>query len=249
MANIYQLSNELLAIFNEIEDNGGEITPEIDEQLAITQQSFKNKIKSYTDVIKMLENDIVSIKEEKSRLNDLQKSKEKTIERLKKIIINAVEMFGDTTKSGSKFIDYGTGKVSIRKTEAIEINEESINNFVSRYIAGLTWYNMQNQLDRGIINPDDLIRYANQTEDSEVSDLNFSINDVYKLDASIDLRVPIKELLESETGFTLAKALINFNNFNIKATANKADIKREAKLTHELPIYAKLVENQSVTIK
>ena len=112
MANIYQIKQDLLSIFDELE-----------EQLNISKEEFKDKIKSYSDVVKMLENDITDIKAEKARLSDLQKSKEKSIERLKKIMIESIEMFGDITKSGSKFIDFGTGKVSVRQTQAVEVEE------------------------------------------------------------------------------------------------------------------------------
>ena len=114
MASIYNIQQDLLEIFDQIEANEGEITPELEEQLNITQEQFKSKIKDYSNVIKMLETDIAAIKEEKARLSDLQKSKEKNIERLKKIMVEAIENFGDTTKTGGKYVDYGTGKVSVR---------------------------------------------------------------------------------------------------------------------------------------
>ena len=50
--NIWQIQQDLLDIFNELEDNGGELTPELEEKLAVTQEDFKNKIKSYGEVIK-----------------------------------------------------------------------------------------------------------------------------------------------------------------------------------------------------
>ena len=251
MANIYQLSQELLSIIDIIEENGGEITPEIEEQLNITQESFRDKIKDYCNVVKHLQNDIIDIKAEKARLSDLQKSKEKTIERIKKVIIEAVEMFGDTTKAGGKFIDYGIGKVSIRNNQAVEVDEDSINGFINRYVAGLAWYDMQNQLDCSIIKPDELVRYANQSKDSddELVDLNFSLEDVSKLDANIDLKISLKSLLESVTGFELAKALVRYGRFDIKASVDKNDIKREAKENHTMPTYAKLINNQSIIIK
>ena len=46
MANIYQISQELLNIFDIIEENEGELTPELEEQLAITRESFNEKIKN-----------------------------------------------------------------------------------------------------------------------------------------------------------------------------------------------------------
>ena len=250
MANIYQLSQELLDIFNIIEENEGELTPELEEQLNITQESFKSKIKDYTNVIKLYQKDIDSIKEEKARLNSLQKSKEKTIEKLKQIIVSAVDTFGDITKSGSKFIDYGIGKVSIRNSQVLEIDEDKINKFVNRYISGLSWYNMQNQLERSIINPDDLLRYANQNSDDEdFEDLNITKEDAAQINIDVDFRVSLQTLLESDRGFELAKALIKFNQFSTKANVDKINIKSIAKETNKLPSFATLNNNKTITIK
>lgn len=249
MANIYQISQELLNIFDIIEENEGELTPELEEQLTITRESFNEKIKNYGNVVKMLQNDIAEIKNEKARLNDLQKSKEKTIERIKQIMIEAIELFGDTNKNGNKFVDYGTGKISIRTTQAVEVDEDSINTFVNRFITGLTWYGIQNQLDSGIIDPTSLITYANQKRNEEEEDYDFTIEDMSKLNANIDLKISIKNLLSTDKGFELAKALIKFGQFNVKATADKTEIKREAKENNTMPSFATLVNNQSVTIK
>ena len=251
MANIYQIKQELLAIFDEIEENGGELTPELEEQLAITQDSFKDKVKDYTNVIKTLQNDIVDIKAEKARLNDLQKSKEKTIDRLKTILVEAIEMFGDTSKTGGKFVDYGTGKVTIRTTEAVEINEDAINRFTNRYITALRWYSDNNQLQESLVNPSELLNFANSTtqdeEDEDILKLQFS--DLVNIKASINADIMLDELLQTEKGFNLAKALIEYGIFDVTAKADKVAIKKEAKENHTMPIYASLVQNQSVTIK
>lgn len=251
MANIYQIKQELLAIFDEIEENGGELTPELEEQLAITQDSFKDKVKDYTNVIKTLQNDIVDIKAEKARLNDLQKSKEKTIDRLKTILVEAIEMFGDTSKTGGKFVDYGTGKVTIRTTEAVEINEDAINRFTNHYITALRWYSDNNQLQESLVNPSELLNFANSTtqdeEDEDILKLQFS--DLVNIKASINADIMLDELLQTEKGFNLAKALIEYGIFDVTAKADKVVIKKEAKENHTMPIYASLVQNKSVTIK
>ena len=251
MANIYQISQELLSIFDELEENGGELTPELEESLNITREEFKDKIKSYSNVVKMLENDIVDIKSEKARLNDLQKSKEKTIDRLKTILVEAIEMFGDTSKTGGKFVDYGTGKVTIRTTEAVEINEDAINRFTNRYITALRWYSDNNQLQESLVNPSELLNFANSTtqdeEDEDILKLQFS--DLVNIKASINADIMLDELLQTEKGFNLAKALIEYGIFDVTAKADKVAIKKEAKENHTMPIYASLVQNQSVTIK
>lgn len=251
MSNIFQIKQELLAIFDELEENGGELTPELEEQLNITQESFKDKIKDYANVVKILQNDIVDIKAEKARLNDLQKSKEKTIERLKAIMVEAIEMFGDTTKTGGKFIDYGTGKVSVRNTEAVDVNEEVINRFTNRYLTALRWYADNNQLQQGLVTPEELLNFANTKSPSEEDEdiVRLSFDDLTNLKASISADITLDDLLQTDKGFQLAKALIEYGIFDVTAKADKIAIKKEAKENNTMPIYANLVQNKSVTIK
>lgn len=249
MANIYQISQELLSIFDELEENGGELTPELEGQLNITQEEFKDKIKSYSNVVKMLENDIIDIKAENARLNDLKKSKEKTIERLKKIIINAIELFGDTTKSGSKYLDYGTGKVSIRNIKVVEVEEDVTERFVTRALTCLRWYQQNNQLET--ITASDVLDYCNSKspceEDEEITVL--SEEDIATIRADINLDIPISELFTTERGIKLAKALAEYAVFTCKAKVSKTDIKANAKENNTMPVFAKLIDNQTLTIK
>ena len=254
MANIYNIQQCLFSIFDELEENGGELTPELEEQLNITQEQFKSKIKDYSNVIKMLENDIAAIKEEKARLSDLQKSKEKNMERLKKIMVEAIENFGDTTKSGGKYVDYGTGKVSVRNSQAIEVEEDSVNRFVNRLITSLKWYNENNQLHNGLVDPNEVIAFANsKTQEEENDNVEvdlYDTKDTENLSISVDLDINIPTLLTTEKGINLAKALLDYNIFSIKAKADKKGIKDDAKSEqHYMPVFAKLVTNKSISIK
>lgn len=144
--NIFQLNQELLGIFEELEENGGELTPEIEEQLKINQTDVNNKIESYTQVIAQLNSDIELIKSEKKRLDDLKLSKEKTIESIKKLILYALDYFGETTKSGTKVIDFGTGKVSTRKSVSLEVSEE-YNKLADIFKRQLNWAGYVNEID------------------------------------------------------------------------------------------------------
>lgn len=254
MSNIFNIKQELLDIFNELEENEGEITPELEEQLSIKQEELNSKIKSYSNVIKMLESDISAIKEEKARLDYLKTSKEKTINRIKKIIIDAIELFGDTTKSGGKFIDYGTGKVSVKNTQAVEVDEDSINRFVNRFITGIKWYSENNQLQVGLVKTEDLLEFANSKtpfeieNDVEIDKLD--INDISNLKANIDLDIDFKNLISTEKGINFLHALLNYDTFGIKAKVNKKAIKDEAKGENQfVPVYATIVNNKSITIK
>lgn len=254
MANIYQISQDLLAIFDEIEDNGGELTPELEEALYITKEEFKNKIKSYTDVIKLVEADITAIKEEKLRLSNLQQSKEKLAERLKQIVIDAVDKFGDTTKAGGKFVDYGLGKVSIKTTKAVDVEEDSVNRITNRLMCGLKWYAENNQLDSSIINPNDVIDYVNSpslTEEEEGYEIDkISVEDLKLLVASVNFDIDFNTMLYSKKGVDLIKTLLDYNIFKVKTKVDKVGVKDITKSNSEhMPTYAKVVTNKSLIIK
>ena len=128
--NIWQISQELQSIIDELEENGGELTDELEARLSVSQADFKSKVKSYGDAIKYIEGDIKLIDEEVARLKDLKESKKKTIDRLSKIIVWAIDMFGETTKTGGKFVDYGTGKISVRNTEKVEVDTDTTDTVV-----------------------------------------------------------------------------------------------------------------------
>lgn len=252
MANIFNISQDLLDIIAEIEENDGEVSEELMEDLAIKQDELKDKIKNYSSVVKNLENEQYLIKEEISRLKALYDSKSKIIERLKTIMIKAVEQFGEVTKSGGKYIDYGLGKVSIRNTEAVEVDESMINRFVNRYLTGLKWYEQTNQLSEEFIQDGDLLNYANNAGNDEMEEdiVIFTPKDLNNIKASIDVNLTLDELLSTKKGFNLAKALTEYGIFDVKAKADKAAIKKEAKEEdHYMPIYANIVQNKSLTIK
>lgn len=248
--NIYQIQQELLDIFEQIEENEGDITPEIEEQLTISQQDFKNKIKSYSDVIKQLESDLAGIKEEKARLDNLKKSKEKTIERLKKIMIEAIELFGDTTKSGGKFVDYGTGKISIKTSDVVEVDEHTVDRGLSRFFLALRMYAYQNQMSQSIVDCGDIADYINtQADEEDVDFTNLNDDDFEFIKADINVNTNLKDLLQSPRAFELVKALVDYGVFEVKAKVSKTDIKNYAKEHKCLPSFARMDVNKTITIK
>ena len=77
--------------------------------------------------------DIAAIDAEAKRLAELKKSKAKVIERLSNTLIDAINQFGETSKSGSKFLDYGTGKVSIRRSVKCETDDDKLKCMAQEY--------------------------------------------------------------------------------------------------------------------
>lgn len=259
MSNIYNIQQDLLTLFGAIEDNEGDLTPELEEALAIKQEEFKDKIKSYSNVIKMLNTDIDAIKDEKDRLSELQKSKEKTIERLKKVMVEAIDRFGDITKTGGKFVDYGTGKVSIKNTKTVEVDTDSLGRFIDRAMSYFKWQSDNNQMSTSLVDPKDMLIYVNtpcfiedniDNKDYDENIPKYTIDDIKSLNTSIDLDIPFKELISTDKGIELLDALLKYGMFKVVPKVDKKSIKDEAKGdNHFVPVYAKIVNNKSVIIK
>ena len=254
MASIYNIQQDLLEIFDQIEANDGEITPELEEQLRISQDEFEDKIRSYTGVIHQLECDLGAIKDEKSRLDAIKKSKEKTIERLKQIMLEAIQMFGDTSKSGTKFIDYGTGKVSLRKSESVELDDDKLKVFTNRFISYFNWLRYQNTFDQTELDCKEITEYCNQAhgddfdEDTILPD--FTEDDMSKIQADLDFRISLKDIIATEEGRALMRAMLNYNTVvSAKPIVDKKALKDEIKSTSVCPTFATFVTKQNVIIK
>lgn len=233
MSNIFQISQDLLDVCQELEDNGGELTDELEAKLTVSQADFKTKIKSYTDVIKYTEGDIKLIDEEISRLKELKESKKKAIARLEKIVIWAIGMFGEANKSGNKFVDFGTGKVSVRNTEKVEVDDEFAEDAVNKFMEQIRE-----------------IAFTGELENNEIEDLVTLPDDVINgVTAKISVDVPLKEFYGS-AGNILRALYDSKKVFKYAPSINKTELKIALKDNPEAyPMLAHLVPNQTLTIK
>lgn len=244
--NIYQIQQDLLSIFDEIEENGGELTEELEQKLAITQEEFKDKVESYTNVIKSLESDMTAIKVEQARLKALYDKKEKTVNKLKDIIINAINEFGETKKSGVKYLDYGTGEVSVRKTQVVEINEPLVKH-VENYLNKMITFNKEcNQLDVY----DSIDESAIITDIAQNSDMSAGGSDLNHIDVNLAITVPLKDLANGE-GYPVLKEIAKYSDYyKLSTSVSKSAIKPELKENGScMPNIAKLSNNESLNIK
>lgn len=253
MASIFNIQQDLYSIFDSIEENEGEITPELEEALTIKREEFSTKIQGYVAYIKQLELDNKGIKEEIARLKDLQKSKEKTIDNLKKIMAMAIDAFGDTNKSGNKFLDYGTGKVSIRKSDSIEVDEEGTKQFVNRFFRYFNWLHFTNTADQQELDVKDVIDFCNknkQDDEEDIVETNYTDDDLTNLQANLDFKVNLKDLITNPNGLKLINSLLDYKVLaTIKPSVDKTEVKKEVKSNGEIPTFAKYVIKDNVIIK
>lgn len=184
--NIWQIQQELTSIFDELEENGGELTEELEQQLAISQEDFRSKVESYTNVIKSVKADIAAIDQESKRLAELKKSKTAMVDRLSKIIIEAVNKFGDTTKTGGKFFDYGTGKVSIRTSIKCELDDNKLECMANEYAKCISFENMLgNASNRENITMEEMIQRCKEHKNANLDVIVDEPYDITKSDIEL----------------------------------------------------------------
>ena len=237
--NIFKIQEELIDLFNQIEENYGEVTDEIAEKLAVTEDNLKSKIESYVNVIKLINSDVALIDEEKKRLDSLKKTKNNLVERLTSIIVTAIDNFGDTNKSGVKFVDYGTGKVSIRRSTKVELDDEKLNIMAEKYKAIV-----HHEASLGNASTTDCVSYEEFIE--RVPDI--TSDDIEDSQFTISINVPLNKLLDSNLFDTLKRIHRDSAYVEVSPKIDKASLKE--KLTEDSNItIGKLVQNKSITIK
>jgi len=117
---LFAISQDLIQIWSELEENGGELTPEIEERLQLTQIELSVKAGNYVSFIKKLENEAEFLKETyQAKIQSEIKKREALAERLRDALLQAVQRFGDI-QTDRLF------KVTTRKSEAVEIIDESL---------------------------------------------------------------------------------------------------------------------------
>lgn len=246
MSNIFELQQELIDIFDEIEENCGELTPELEERLTITQDEFLDKVQRYTEVIKSLEIDMRGIKEEQARLKALYDKKEKTVNKIKEIIIDAINKFGATKKSGVKYLDYGIGEVSVRKTEAVEVNDNLVD-YIGNYLVSSTTYDkICNQLYvKEGLSMHDIIEDV-----SKNTDMSVNMNELANIDVKLEISMPLKDL-SAIAGYPVLREIAQYSDdYKLSTSVSKSAVKPELKENGAcMPNLAKLKENKSLIIK
>ncbi len=120
MMSIYNITDDFSQIMAEIESNGGEISPEIDEKLQINQFNLIEKTTNYVHVIKTLDSECDIIDDEIKRLQELKKQRSNFTQSLKDRLKNAMQAMELTE------IKTALNKINFRKSESVEIIDESI---------------------------------------------------------------------------------------------------------------------------
>ena len=113
MKSLFNITAEALEIASALEE--GELTPELENALAINQAELQNKAFNYAQVVRSIEGDISIIDEEIKRLQALKMAKRNAIDRMKESVSNAMQLYGfEKLKSP-------TLTLSLRKSESVDV--------------------------------------------------------------------------------------------------------------------------------
>ena len=115
---LYELTNDYLALLDAIDN--GEIPEEaIADTLEAITEEIESKADSIACVLKNLDADIIAIKAEEVRLAERRKAKEKSYERIKQYLSDTLQV------AGLDKIETARNKITFRKSESVEIDEDA----------------------------------------------------------------------------------------------------------------------------
>lgn len=253
MSSLYQISEDLLNIFANIEENEGEVTEEELLALEIKQEELNEKLASYKKAIRVWNADIDACKAEEKRLKDARSVKENRINKLKDRMLNAVITFGYEGKPNAKgksnhYYELPDGRMYTRTTESVELDENRLTilkNLIP--VVCSESYKLDiignplclNQILE-LIN-EQLHIYYEGVPDFTITDLN-NIRFDYK--DSID----IVDLIISYSG-KLKNIGIDVTSYGIDISTDKQQLKLVLNDPDKDLTIAKLKETQSLTIK
>lgn len=258
MDSLFAISNDLRKIIEDIEIQGGEITPEQEEDLIISEANLKEKLEHYRKAILILEYQEQLAYDEIKRLQSVKKTKDNIVNRLKTNVLNAVLEFGECGKSGNKVIECETTKFFTANTKSVVLDERKIRVLIEMFIDWADSLNNVDMLDNGFgsndnFDPDSIIDIINKkAHEKELieDDFNFTVDDLYLTRIEINYNLSIFQFLEADARGLLKEIINNKHRVNIISALNKVEIKKsiESNITPNVTV-AKIVNEPSLRIR
>ena len=251
--NIFNISRELEDIFYQIEENGGEITPELEERLAITEDKLYDKLDGYRRVHSKLLSDAETCKKEETRIAKLRKTKEHQAERLKDTMLSAVQQFGALGKSGNRTINLPDAKLYTKASSCTEIDNNRSVILMQLFIDFYRTAWQQDVLEQcAYIDDEKLLEKINDKfiEQYPNEVYLFTIDDLHSLKINFNFSYNIHDL-NNVSKFSLLRAWFDneeINNNFIQADVSKTECSSKIKSGFNITI-ANINKHDSLIIK
>jgi hypothetical protein len=151
--NLFNITAERKWLIQELEAADGEASEELLEQLAINRDTFSEKLEAYGYIMRKLETDVVSIESEIARLVALKTAKNKAYDRLKGLLLEAIQVYGDKDPKGVFRAEAGTFRFSTaRNPKGVEVFDEALipDEFkVAKTVVSVSKTTIKNALEMG----------------------------------------------------------------------------------------------------
>lgn len=131
MSNLFGIAQKYDYLVSQIEENDGEITEEIAEELAIAESELEDKLRAYRQIIDAQKANIAYNKDEIKRLRDRNTSFDKIAGRLKSSVVDALHIFGQVGKSGNYSLKFPDFTVYTKESESVSINENALDPIIT----------------------------------------------------------------------------------------------------------------------
>lgn len=116
---LYNIASEDIRICEMLEENGGELTPEIEEALLINEENFVAKVDSYCEVIMSYKAKAEAIANRIKELTTMKRVCENIEKRVKDRLAQGLVLMGRDK------VEIGLHKVSFRSSTAVNITDEA----------------------------------------------------------------------------------------------------------------------------
>lgn len=241
MNSLYEINNELLNLFAQIEEQEGEITEEQESLLEITQDKLTDKLTDYKNAIQQWKSDIEAIKCEGKRLSDRKNVLTNRIDKLKEQMLFAVEKYGCEGKS-NKYYELKDARIFTKSSPSVDIDEERITfmiNCLISYIKESDYKNAEN-----------FLVYLNEKA-SILGIEPFIIADVDSITLEIKKDYTIKDLFNSNNG--LLNDIHNEqrveSEYQISSITSKSEFGKKLQYIYDELTIAQIKYNNSIQIK
>lgn len=117
---LYHIESELNNINEQLIESGGELSPELQDKLAMTREELAKKAANYGFVILKNQSESAIIDAEIKRLKDIKDSLDNATYKIKEVISNAMIQY-DLTE-----VKTPTIKLSFRASESVEVDESKL---------------------------------------------------------------------------------------------------------------------------
>ena len=117
---LYQLASEWQRIEDELWENGGELTPELESEMTETKESLVRKVDGYSALYRKLQSVKDAASAEIDRLMKLKRTADKAQTRLKE------QLKWNMDRLGIDMLEGTLCKISRRKSKSLNVDEEAI---------------------------------------------------------------------------------------------------------------------------